>query len=305
MFIIKNKFIFLIFSALLVIASCVALGVKGLNVGIDFTGGSVMEVSYDTRPALEEITAVLSEDTMQKPALIQPLGEKGVIIKYAKDLTEIERQEVVSILALDGTHPTLERYNAIGPSVGKELRLKAMRSMIIVLLGIILFISYAFRNVARDREGKRVGPSSWMYGLYTIVALIHDVIIPVGVFALFGLEVNTLFIVGLLSVLGLSVHDTIVVFDRIRERLHDDAEKKNHTPFSELVGQSVVQTMGRSINTSLTIMVTLAALYFVGPETTRGLSLVMFIGTFVGIYSSVFVASPLLVWSYKDKKTAK
>jgi preprotein translocase subunit SecF len=302
MFIIKNKFIFLIFSAFLVIASFVILGVKGLNIGIDFTGGSVLEVSYETRPAMEDINTSFADAESIMPSLVQPIGEKGIIVKFAKDLSETERQQVLETITIKEAVPSIERYNTIGPSVGKELRSKAILSMIIVLLCIVLFITYAFRHVPLDRDGKRLGPSSWMYGLYTVVALIHDVVIPAGVFALLGLEVNTLFIVGLLSVLGLSVHDTIVVFDRIRERLHHDAETKSHTPFSQLVGQSVVQTMGRSINTSLTIMVTLAALFFVGPESTKNLSLVMFIGTFVGIYSSIFVASPLLVLSYKGEK---
>ncbi len=299
MFIIKHKFIFLIISALLVIASIVVLATKKLNIGIDFTGGSLLEVSYTERPDIERIQNNFTE--LGYTGSVQPFGEQGVIIR-TRDLSEMERQELLGALTVDEQTPKTERFNSIGPSVGKELRSKALISIVFVLLCIVLFISYAFRNIARSNKGQRIGPSPWMYGIYTVVALAHDVIIPAGLFALLGLEINSLFVVGLLSVLGLSVHDTIVVFDRIRERLHHDAEMKLHTPFDLLVGKSITQTMGRSVNTSITIMITLIVLFLVGPESTKGLALIMFVGTFVGIYSSIFVASPLLVWSYKEKK---
>lgn len=300
MFIIKNKFIFLTLSALLVIGSLLAIFTKGFNMGIDFTGGSVIELAYTTKPDVEVLQKVFTD--LGYPGSVQPFGENNIVVR-THDLVEEKRVELVNQLSLNNETPTVERFSSVGPSVGQELRSKAIISIVLVLVCIILFISYAFRNISTGRDGKRTGPSSWMYGIYTVVALLHDVIIPAGIFALLGLEINSLFVVGLLSVLGLSVHDTIVVFDRIRESAHADAEKNLHTPFATLVGTSVVQTLGRSINTSLTIMITLLVLFLVGPETTKGLALVMFIGTFVGIYSSIFVASPLLVLSYNPKKS--
>ena len=287
MFIIKNKTIFLTISALLVLGSITIISVFGLKFGIDFKGGALMEVSYtDARPQPQDIENALKTLNIGEP-IIQETGDTGYIIK-TRTLTETERQSVLTALSMDGKQKVEEKnFNSIGPSVGNELTRKAIVAIILVCTAIVLFIAFAFRKVSKPI-------SSWKYGLIAIVTLVHDVAIPSGMFALLGhykgAEVDTLFVVALLTVLGLSVSDTIVVFDRIRENL-----RHGTTNFAETVGKSLSQTFTRSINTSLTVIIALLALYFFGPETTKNFSLVLVTGMFFGTYSSIFVASPLLV----------
>jgi preprotein translocase subunit SecF len=285
MWIIKHKKLFLIISATIVGLSLVFIGVFGLKRGIDFKGGSLMEVAFQSRP---ENTAVLSTLLpFNVTPTIQETGDAGILVKM-RALTELERQEVTA--AMTKTYPgsEIKNFTSIGPSVGKELTRKAIISIILVCLAIVFFIAYAFRRVSEP-------VSSWKYGLIAIVTLVHDIVIPSGLFAILGkthgAEVDTLFVVALLTVLGLSVSDTIVVFDRIRENLR--ARKKDES-FEHVVGHSIDQTFTRSINTSLTVILALLALFFFGPETTRYFALVLITGMFFGTYSSIFVASPLL-----------
>ena len=295
MFITKYRKWFIGFSALLVVAGITIVGTQGLDYGIEFTGGSVLEVSYQEKPDITEVRAALAEigfgDT-----LVQPFGETGYVVKM-QSLTEEERKQVIAAMDVDGRAMTIERFNSIGPSVGKELRTKSLYALIAVSIGIILFVAYAFRHVAKP-------VSSWKYGIVAVIALLHDMIIPVGILTLLGTEIDTLYVVGLLSILGLSVNDTIVVFDRIRENLSDNAEKNTTEDFTTTVGNAINQTMTRSIFTSLTLIVVLLALYFAGPVATQTLSLVLLIGMVVGTYSSIFLASPLLTLLV-NKKTDK
>lgn len=306
MWIIKHKTLFFIISLLLVAASIVGIVVKGLNLGIDFTGGSLLELSYEEASAMDELHAAF--DTLEYTGQIQPFGDTGVVVR-TRDLSEEERQELVSTLAIEGNPSTVEHFTNIGPSVGKELSRKAIVSLVVVMLAIILFVAWAFRSSGDDTNvGQKkvsIGPSSWSYGIVAVIALIHDIIIPTGIFVWLGLEINSLFVVGLLSILGLSVNDTIVVFDRIRESVRDaEANRDKHANFDDMVGQSIFQTMSRSLFTSLTIFIVLLALYFVGPAATQSLALVMIFGIVIGTYSSVFLASPLLVLWEKAKKKA-
>ncbi|MCX6754924.1 MAG: protein translocase subunit SecF [Candidatus Nomurabacteria bacterium] len=289
MFIIKYKKIFLSISVGLVVLSFVLLATFGLKFGIDFKGGALMEVSYTTaRPAQADINTALAPLNLGA-ILVQPTGDTGYILK-TKDLTEAEHTAVLSAISEGGKNvPEEKNFNSIGPSVGKELTRKAILAIILVSLGIIFFIAYAFRKVSKP-------VSSWRYGFIAIVTLLHDVMIPVGLFTImshyFGAEVDTLFVVAILTVLGLSVADTIVVFDRIRENI------KNHisSDFHETVGKSLEQVYPRSINTSLTVILVLLCLYFFGPSATKYFALMMTAGMFFGTYSSIFLASPLLVW---------
>ncbi len=299
MFIIKNKNIFLTISAIIVGLSIVSLSIFGLKLGIDFKGGAMLEAAYQGgRPTVTEV-----QDAVKKLDLgevqVQESGVDEYIVK-SRSLTEAERVSLLDALSIGKTKQVTEKsFNSIGPSVGKELTRKAIVAMIAVIIAIVLFIAYAFRKVSKP-------VSSWRYGLIAIVTLVHDIVIPSGVFALLGhfhgAEVDTLFVVALLTVLGLSVSDTIVVFDRIRENL------KNHISdnFSETVGKSLSQTFTRSINTSLTVILALLALFFFGPETTKNFALVLVVGMFFGTYSSIFVASPILVlvekWQRNNKK---
>ena len=284
MFVIKNKKIFVIISSILVTLSILAMILYGLNFGIDFKGGSLLEVEYsNSRPdskVVEDQLDVLNIGSV----LIQPMGERGYSLK-ARDITDAEK---VSILEVLGSEAKEVSFTSIGPSVGAELVRKSITSFILVSLGIIFWIAYSFRKVSKP-------VSSWKYGLMAIISLIHDVVISAGVFAVIshftGVEVDTLFVVAMLTVLGLSVSDTIVVFDRIRENIRLNQGKV----FDEVVGKSISQVYVRSIATSSTVILALLALVFFGPQSTRMFSVVLTVGMFFGTYSSIFLASPLLV----------
>jgi preprotein translocase subunit SecF len=284
-------------SVALVLISLIFIFSFGLRPGIDFKGGALLEVVYsENRPEIEVIQDKIRTLDINQ-ALVQPTGELGYIIK-TRDLTEDEHSRLFKSLSLEGKHSVTEKsFTSIGPSVGSELARKAVISIVMVILAIILFITYAFRKVSEP-------VASWKYGVITIVTLLHDIIIPTGIFALMshyaGVEVDTLFVLALLTILGLSVHDKIVVFDRIRENLRED----NRKDFAETVGVSTSQTIVRSINITLTIVGVLVPLYFFGPETTKNFALILTIGLFCGIYSSLFFASPLLILAkdWQDKK---
>ena len=271
------------------IISVISIFAFGLKPGIDFKGGALLEASYTgIRPAVSLLQKEIKKLNISK-AVIQPTGEDSYLIK-TRDLSEPEHQMLLSSISLDGKYPVLEKgFTSIGPSVGSDLIRKAILSIVFVILAIILFITYAFRKVSRP-------VASWKYGIITIITLLHDIIIPTGIFALVsyytGAEVDTLFVLALLTILGLSVHDKIVVFDRIRENLKAEDKKSS---FGETVGTSTSQTIVRSINITLTIIFVLVPLYFFGPETTKDFSFVLIIGLFFGIYSSIFFASPLLI----------
>lgn len=286
MFIIRNKNIFIGISVLLVVASIALVSIFGLRLGIDFKGGAQLEIAYTERPSLESVKQSV-DDLNLGESLVQPSGENEYFVK-TRDLSETERGSLVTALSKIGVGAEEKSFTSIGPSVGSELAKKSIFSIILVSLAIVLFIAFAFRRVSKPI-------ASWKYGVTAIVTLLHDILIPVGIFAvlssIYGFEVDTLFVVALLTVLGLSVSDTIVVFDRIRENL----KNKSFATFEETVGRSIEQTYTRSINTSLTVIIVLIALFFFGPETTKIFSLIMAAGMFFGTYSSIFLASPLLV----------
>jgi preprotein translocase subunit SecF len=290
--IIKYRKIWFALSGLLVAASLLSMVVFGFNLGVDFRGGTIVEVSYEgDRPDKQVVEANIAELGWGGFS-VRPSENDRHIIRI-RELSAEERATFLSVLPLDnGESPRVERFKGVGPVAGAELQRKAMMAVAVVILMIVLFVSFAFRKVSKP-------VSSWKYALATIVALSHDVIIPTGIFVilgmLFGIEVDLLFVSGLLAILGYSVNDTIVVFDRVRENLRVNEEKKTGEPFEATVGRSVSQTIGRSINTSLTLLIVLVALYFVGSTATRDFSLLLIIGVIVGTYSSIFLASPLLV----------
>lgn len=284
MFIIKYRKIFIAISAVLVSLSIVSMLVFGLNFGIDFKGGSLLEVEYiNVRPDQTVIQDEIKPLSIGE-ILVQPIGDKGYSIK-ARDITETERGQILQALGRDVTEKS---FTSIGPSVGAELVRKSIICFILVSLGIILWIAFSFRKVSKP-------VSSWKYGFMAIISLVHDVIIAAGAFSLIGhitgAEVDTLFVVAILTTLGLSVSDTIVVFDRIRENIRVGHFKT----FEETVGRSLNQVYTRSIITSSTVIMVLLSLVFFGPSSTRIFSIVLTIGMFFGTYSSIFLASPLLV----------
>lgn len=293
MFIIKHRKIWYAFSLLIFIASLFSVFKFGLKQGIDFTGGSLLEVEYIAARPDASVLKQKIEALSLGNAVVQPSGEKNIIVRM-KDLSEEQHQKVLSAV-LSAEQGKEMRFDSIGPVIGKELKKKSITAMILVVAMIILYIAFAFRKVSKP-------VNSFYYGLMAVAALIHDITLPAGVFAVlghyYGVEVDTLFVTALLTVLGFSVHDTIVVFDRIRENLKDYGNKNN---FEIIVGSSVNQTVSRSINTSLTVILVLLAIFFLGGESTKYFSLALLIGVAIGTYSSIFLASPLLVTLQKFK----
>lgn len=274
-------------SGLLTVMSIVACLVYGFKFGIDFTGGSLLQIRYTAdRPDTHTVEDQLAQADVYN-AVVQPSGDDTYIIK-TQFLDNAHRQDAVANL---GENAIEESFESIGPSIGQELRTKAISAIILVLVAIIVYVSWAFRGVSR-------GPvPSWAYGASAIIALIHDLAITIGVFVVlgefYGVEINAMFITALLTILGFSVHDTIVVFDRVREGLR----RSKQDNFEGVINESMNLTMMRSLNTSTTALIMLVVLFFFGGESIRYFILALIVGITVGTYSSVFVASPLLlVW---------
>lgn len=317
--IIKKRKIWLSISSILVSVSIIFLILWGLNLGIDFTGGSLLEVEFTSkRPTVAEIEKKLV-DLELGSLLVQPIGEKEIILRF-QDISEKKHQiildelnklainlennqnELAEIKENEKSDQTLEnknlilelRFDSVGPSIGNELKHKSIYAIIVVLIAIVLYIAWVFRKVSKPI-------ASWKYGVTAIIALFHDIVIILGIFAFLGefanIEINATFVAAILAVLGYSVNDTIVVFDRIRENL-----PKSDEDFENTVNLSVNQTITRSINTSITTLLVLLAILFFGGSSIRDFVLALSIGAFVGTYSSIFLASPLLVVWEKIKK---
>jgi preprotein translocase subunit SecF len=264
-----------------------------IQMGIDFTGGTLMELSFEQAGdgAVERLRAAIDGAVPNTVSQITVTDQDTYIIQ-GKDLSEEEYNSVrASIQDSMGAHEEI-RFTTIGPKIGETLKRKAFIALGIALVAIVLYIAYAFRKVP-----KRVSP--WRFGVCAIIALVHDVLITLGVFALLGFEVDAFFITALLTIMGFSVHDTIVVFDRIRENLK--SQGRNDT-FGDIADLSLNQTLSRSINTSISTLFTLVALYFLGAESLRIFIFALIIGIIVGTYSSVFIASPVLtIWQEKKR----
>ena len=280
----KYRRLYYAFSGLLILASLVAIWQFGLRFGIEFTGGSWLELKFADRPTNQEIQEKLAGLGLGE-VIIQPAGERGVILRL-KEIDEPTHQQILQALANNDRRPEEMSFEAIGPIIGEELKSKTILAVVLALLAITFYIALAFRKASGLG---RVSP--FQYGLASLAALFHDILIPVGVFAVLGVEIDVSFVAALLTVLCFSVHDTIVVFDRVRENLLKHANPS----FEETINQSLNQTLGRSINTVLTVLLTLLALYFFGGETLKPFTLALIIGITSGAYSSIFIASPLLI----------
>ncbi|MFH1456514.1 MAG: protein translocase subunit SecF [Patescibacteria group bacterium] len=312
--IIQNRNKFFIISIALFIVAVLSLSFWGLNLGIDFVGGSLLEVSVQGEYNLsaQEVSNIIKAQMPEIGEVRAQPTENGFMIRM-KELSEEEHQQVLNILnkglnkensnseeiqdssAILAGDETIQarlsenRFESIGPVVGQELKNKTVWAIGITLIIIIAFVAFAFRQVSKP-------VASWKYGLGAIIALAHDIIIVVGIFSVLnhfflGFEADILFITALLTILGYSVNDTIVVYDRTRENLIYNPQKT----FEETVNKSVNETMSRSINTALTTLLTLLALYFLGGVTIRNFVLTLIFGIIFGTYSSIFIASPLLV----------
>lgn len=290
--IIRWRIIWYSFSAILVILSIVSLSVWGLRFGIDFSGGSLLEVKFsEARPSVDKILEVLQPLELDG-VTIQPAGTQEALLRF-KHVDEITHQTIVRQLGEAGGGQADElRFESIGPTIGKELQRRSLWALVVALVFIVVYIAWAFRKVSHP-------VASWKYGLTAIIALAHDALITIGAFSLlgyfWGVEVDSLFVSALLTVVGFSVHDTIVVFDRTRENLF----RHSLNDFSEIVNKSVNETIVRSINTSLTTVLVLLTLYLFGGESIKYFALALIIGIVIGTYSSIFLASPLLVEWYK------
>ncbi len=305
--IIGHKNIFLGLSAVLVGAAIVVMLVFGLRPGIEFTSGTLWQFSarggpasggkISQAPSLNDLNRLFKTDFGIAEATITYNLTDNSFLARLPIISEADHQKFLQVLK--DKYPSFEEINfwSIGPSVSGELKRSALTAIVLVLVAISLYIAFAFRKVSKP-------VSSWKYGLITLITLFHDVAIPAGLLAVLGrysgIEIDSNFVVAILVVMGFSVHDTIVVFDRIRENLSLDRGSTrltaggSRTDFGTLINRSVNQTIARSINTSLTLILVLLAIYFAGPTSLQYFVLTLLVGVTTGIYSSIFVASPLL-----------
>jgi len=260
--------------------------INGLNLGIDFNGGTLMEWSFENSVTTENVRTVLEKIDIAADSKIQKsdsAGVHGVIIR-AKTLESEEIVQVEEAIKSEFTTAEMLRTEMVGPTIGQELRINALLAMLAASIAIVAYISFRFE---------------FRFAVVSIITLMHDVLITLGIFALLGKEVNTPFVAALLTIVGYSINDTIVIFDRIRENM----KLMHKVPFIEQANTAVVDTLPRSINTSLTTLITILAIYFFGGASIQTFMLALFIGMFAGTYSSIFVASPLLVtWQKKISK---
>ena len=293
MFIIRNKIFFYIFSGLISLAAIYAIVTLGFKPSIEFTGGSLLEISL-TKNTL--YTPAQIKDAIApvglKSLTIQQAGQKNFLLRF-ENVDEATHQKILSLLK----EVKEERFETIGPVIGQELKQKSIFALIVSIIAVFLYILLAFRRL----EG-RLRP--WKMSMATIIALAHDVLITVGGFVFFswyaGVEAGESFVAATLTIWGYSVHDTIVVFDRLRENLQKDSKKS----IAELAGASISQTIGRSINTSLAVFILVICLYIFGPASLKAFSLPLLVGVIIGTYSSICIATPLLLEG-KEKKGEK
>ena len=285
---IKYRKIFYAISIILIGLSLASIFVFGLKLGIDFTGGSILEVEYEKeRPSIWLIQEKLRELDSEE-VIAQPVGEKGVILK-TKSTSENAYSEVVKKLEEFGElREGSSQFETIGPVIGKELKDKTKIVVILSLMAIVLYIAFAFRRISRPIN-------SFGYGLVSLIALSHDVLIPLGIFsvlgALYEIQITIPIIAALLTVLGYSINNSVVVFDRTRENLL----KLREPSFGLVINKSLNETLTRSINTSLTTLFVLFAIFFLGGETLKYFALALILGIGCGTYSSIFLVTPLLV----------
>jgi preprotein translocase subunit SecF len=287
----KNKqYLFLGIPLVASLIAISAIFAWGLTPGIDLAGGSMLQVSYEERPSVESVNEKLASLGYGE-IRVQPSGDRDFILRQ-RELTNEEKVNLSSALGELGTFREVQ-FNSVGPSIGDEIVRKSYWAVALVSLAIVSFIAFAFRHVSKP-------VASWKYGLVTIVTLIHDVLIPIGLFAYLGhahgAEIGVFFIVAILTTLGISINDTIVVFDRIRENLRINEMKHQGAAFADIVWRSTKQSLTRSVNTSATVVIVLVALYILGPESTKDFSLTLIIGMVAGTYSSLLLASPLLIF---------
>jgi preprotein translocase subunit SecF len=295
----KYRKIYFIFSGILILGFLICLILFGLKPGIDFTGGSILEIEYKTeRPSNPEIREALSNLDLGEIS-IQPTEERGVILKM-KDISEETHQKI-----LEKLHESKEleekSFESIGPVIGRELKEKTKVVIVLALLSIVLYIALAFKKVSRP-------VSSWQYALSSLFCLSHDILIPLGVLSLLGkfynVQITIPVICALLTVVGYAINNVVVVYDRIRENLLTTSRRGSVEEFDKVADISINQTLTRQINTSLTTLFPLLAIFFLGGETLKYFALTLILGITAGTYSSIFLASPILVsWLSRKRRS--
>ncbi len=292
--IVGKRYFFFGLSLLIIIPGLIFLALGGLKPAIDFTGGSLLQVKFDsgTTPSTSQVIDLYDKNGLQDPQ-VQSAGQDTLIIR-SKEMSEDKKNQIIAALKSqlgNGKDVVVQSFESVGPSIGAEVTRQAGIAVAVAALLITAYITFAFRGVQH----------AFRYGLSAVIAMIHDILVVIGVEAMLGYflhwEADALFLTALLTVIGFSVHDTIVVFDRIRE----NANLHRRVPYETLVNHSIVQTLDRSINTQLTVMITLLALALLGGVTIRHFVIILLIGVFSGTYSSIFnAASILVVWENKD-----
>ncbi len=283
------------FSSLLIGASVILILLWGLKLGIDFKGGTLMEVQFsqDPVPEVQTVESNLAELSL-KSLTVQPTENRGMLLRYLASDDAANTQVLTTLTALDENIKQL-RTDFIGGSVSEQIKRNAFTGIVLSIIGIALYIAWAFRRVSGV-------VTSWEYGLGAVIALTHDIIIVVGIFALLGhyldVEIGIPFVAALLTILGYSVNDTIVVYDRVRENLMRTSKKED---FEGIVNRSLNETLGRSINTSMTVIITLIAIVLFGGDSIKYFGVALLSGVVFGTYSSIYIASALLVSRYNMK----
>jgi preprotein translocase subunit SecF len=300
----KYKIWYLVFSAVLLIPGIISLVTHGLNLAIDFTGGSVFEYSFVNVPNLNDLKSIYQNNDVTIENITSADNNKWIVRTKSVDPalgTKIKDAVTKKFDSANGDAKLLS-FETVGPTIGAETTKSAFVSLGWASLGILLYIAYAFRNIPKPYSSLRFGASA-------VIAMLHDALMVLGIFSILGhfkgTEIDALFITAILTVIGFSVHDTIVVFDRIRENLLKLPRSLN---FEYIVNYSVVETLNRSLATSLTVIFTLSALYLLGGLSIKNFTLALLIGIVSGTYSSIFTASPILVlWenyiANKNKKS--
>lgn len=290
MFIVNHRRFFFWLTGLILAAAIAAIIVWGLPLGIDFTGGTLMQVSYPNgRPALADVQREVSAIPLGAVS-VRESGTNAISIR-TRTMTPDEHQAVLAAISQNASTTELA-YTSVGPSLGSQFTNKALWALLAVVFAIVVYIAFAFRKVSRPVP-------SWGYGLTVVAMLAIDLIVPIGFFAAYahftGAEVDSLFVVAILALLGYVVNDVIVVFDRVRENLSKNEKAGRKEEFTLTIGRSIDETIARSINTALTVALALLTLIYLGAPATRDFALVMLVGVVAGTFSSICRSAPLLI----------
>lgn len=283
------KIVFFI-SLVLTVVAIVLVAIFGLRLGVDFRGGAVMEIKFEkVRPAVSELNYLVGGISGIQSVSASHLGEHETILRL-NSVDESTHQAILSVIRSKYGEVAENKFDSIGPAIGQELKSKSITAIIVLLFAVVTYIAFVFRKLSSVL-------SPWAMGAAAVSAMVHDVLIPMGLFAylghFYGIEVTAVFVAGALTILGYSISDSVVVFDRVRENVIRFGKSEN---FANLVHKSILQTLVRSVNTTVTTVLALAAIFFFGGESIKYFALALAVGIISGSYSSIFVASPILVW---------